>query len=175
VVGGTGTILTSPDGITWTARTSGTTDHLNGVAWSSIVLLFVAVGANGTIRTSPNGTTWTTRFGSVSSVLNDVVWSDALSRFVIAALDTTLNVLTSPDGVTWTARATPKAVFFAVAVATANYALVAGTGWILVSTDGVNWQVADASVNLRGGVWTGQGAVLVGETGAILRSHRILT
>ena len=50
-VGASGTILTSPDGITWTARTSGTTNILYGVTWSGTQ--FVAVGGSGTIVTSP--------------------------------------------------------------------------------------------------------------------------
>jgi hypothetical protein len=41
-VGEDGTILTSPDGVTWTQRTSGTSNWLNGVAYGNG--LFVAVG-----------------------------------------------------------------------------------------------------------------------------------
>ena len=50
-VGGSGTILTSPDGVTWTARTSGTGNGLRGVAYGNNT--FVAVGEYGTILTSP--------------------------------------------------------------------------------------------------------------------------
>lgn len=49
--GNTGTILTSPDGGTWTRQPSGTTNTLSGVVWSGTK--FVIVGANGTILTSP--------------------------------------------------------------------------------------------------------------------------
>jgi hypothetical protein len=48
-VGGSGTILTSPDGVTWTRRTSGTGNWLEGVAYGNG--LFVAVG--GTAPSSP--------------------------------------------------------------------------------------------------------------------------
>ncbi|TMH41738.1 MAG: hypothetical protein E6H56_06985 [Betaproteobacteria bacterium] len=46
-----GTILTSPDGVTWTQRASGTVNTLSGVAWSGTKL--VAVGNTGTALTSP--------------------------------------------------------------------------------------------------------------------------
>ncbi len=48
--GNSGTIFTSPDGITWTREAAGTTNTLYGVAWSGTK--FVVVG-NGTILTSP--------------------------------------------------------------------------------------------------------------------------
>ena len=50
-VGTSGTILTSPDGVTWTQRTSGTDDTLRGVTHGNGT--FVAVGIYGTILTSP--------------------------------------------------------------------------------------------------------------------------
>ncbi len=50
-VGYSGTILTSPDGRTWTAQISGTSEALYGVSWSGSQ--FVVVGVAGTILTSP--------------------------------------------------------------------------------------------------------------------------
>jgi hypothetical protein len=50
-VGPNGTILTSPDGRSWTARTSGTSNWIEGVTYGNNT--FVAVGENGTILTSP--------------------------------------------------------------------------------------------------------------------------
>ncbi len=49
-VGGGGTILTSPDGVTWTRRASGTTQHLHAVTYGNG--LFVAVGSWGTVLLS---------------------------------------------------------------------------------------------------------------------------
>jgi hypothetical protein len=49
-VGNAGKIFTSPDGITWTARTSGTTNDLFGIEGYNNTL--VAVGYNGTVLTS---------------------------------------------------------------------------------------------------------------------------
>ena len=56
-VGGDGTILTSSDLTTWTSRTSGTSNSLNGVTFGKYS--YVAVGDNGTILTSSDSTTWT--------------------------------------------------------------------------------------------------------------------
>jgi len=56
-VGSGGIILTSPDGVSWTLRNSGTSRDINGVAYAKG--LFVAVGERGTIVTSPDGVTWT--------------------------------------------------------------------------------------------------------------------
>ena len=100
-VGASGTILTSPDGITWTTRTSGTTSGLNAVVWSGTQ--FVAVGASGVIRTSPDGITWTTRASGTTASINDIAWSGSLFMGVCSAVSSIARIVTSPDGITWTA------------------------------------------------------------------------
>ena len=50
-VGRNGTILTSPDGVSWTAQTSLTSNALYAVTYGNNT--FVAVGMYGTILTSP--------------------------------------------------------------------------------------------------------------------------
>ena len=62
------TILTSPDGVTWTARNSGTTTNLNAVIWGGGQ--FAAVGR--TILTSPDGVTWTSENAGTSHSLSGV-------------------------------------------------------------------------------------------------------
>jgi uncharacterized delta-60 repeat protein len=85
-VGDRGTILTSPDGIAWTPRVSGTTQRLNGVAFVSTVSgtpsgggsqRFVAVGEGGTVCISVDGLTWTAGNAGVSGWLRGV--SDAFA------------------------------------------------------------------------------------------------
>ena len=66
-VGDLGTILTSSDGISWTSRTSGTTQSLYDVSYGGST--FVAVGYSGTILTSSDGTTWTSRTSGTSQAL----------------------------------------------------------------------------------------------------------
>lgn len=57
VVGTNGVIYTSVDAQTWTQRTSGTTNTLNGVTWAGTQ--FVVVGSNATVLRSTTGVTWT--------------------------------------------------------------------------------------------------------------------
>jgi photosystem II stability/assembly factor-like uncharacterized protein len=61
VVGSKGTVLTSPNGTSWSLMTSSTTSNLNDITWSPDINLFVAVGEYECIITSPNGINWTTR------------------------------------------------------------------------------------------------------------------
>jgi len=72
-VGFFGTILTSPDGITWTKRTSGTWEYLKGVTSGNG--LFVTDGNSGTILTSPDGNSWTQRTSGTSKYLRGVTYS----------------------------------------------------------------------------------------------------
>jgi hypothetical protein len=102
-VGAAGTILTSPDGITWATQTSGTKD-LNGVAWSGSLLLaqpiFVAVGNGGTILFSTdNGSTWNLPATNSLSLLDliNVTWSG--SEFV--ASDSSGATHVSLNGTSW--------------------------------------------------------------------------
>ena len=77
-VGGSGAIITSPDGIAWAVRASGTSATLRGVAGSGSV--YVAVGENGTILSSYDGHTWAAQSGGAALNLTDIAWSG--SEFV---------------------------------------------------------------------------------------------
>ena len=57
--GANGTILTSSDGISWTARDSGTEEYLYNAHHANGLL--VVIGENGTILTSTDGLSWTAR------------------------------------------------------------------------------------------------------------------
>ena len=75
VVGSSGTILTSSDGISWTSRTSGTSNGLYGVTYGNST--FVAVGQTGTILTSSDGTSWTSRTSGISTGLYGVTYANS--------------------------------------------------------------------------------------------------
>ena len=101
-VGNSGTIITSPDGTSWTKRTSGTIYNLNGVTYGNG--LFVTVGW-GTILTSSDGTTWTERDGLRSTwatpkYLKGVTYRKKL----FVAVGRNGLILNSPDGITWKQR-----------------------------------------------------------------------
>ncbi len=107
-VGATGTgnrVMTSPDGITWTARTS-TADNL----WSSVTYgngVFVAVSSDAAggsqVMTSPDGIAWTARTAAAANAWRSVIYANNL--FVAVSSDGTNRVMTSPNGITWTSRA----------------------------------------------------------------------
>ena len=101
-------IMTSSDGITWTAGTSpaATSGQWTSVCWSPQLLLFVAVGFAGTyIMTSPDGIVWTGKTGPVYQGWFSVCWSKELGIFVAVAITGSNNrVMTSRDGTTWTGR-----------------------------------------------------------------------
>jgi uncharacterized delta-60 repeat protein len=107
-VGEGGTILTSPDGVVWTTRASGTNRWLLAATWSPTVKSFVVVGDAGTILTSPDGITWTSRLSGTPQRLNSVAWSP--KRFtnpdVFLAVGENGTAVVSYDLATWSPRAT---------------------------------------------------------------------
>lgn len=148
VAGGAGGVLyTSPDGITWTSRTSGFgANNINGISYGNG--LFVAVGANGTITTSSDGITWTARTAGVSTnALYDAKYFNSLWVAVGAGANGgTGGVTTSTDGITWTKRTTPTttgSTLYSVAFG-ATYWWAVGdysTSNNIYSTDGITWTV----------------------------------
>ena len=91
---GTGLILTSPDGLQWSVRSSGT-PALHGVGWSGTEI--VAVGAGGSILTSPDGYRWSAQISGATETLNGVAASG--TEFLIVGQGGVL--LRSLDGVAW--------------------------------------------------------------------------
>ncbi len=71
-VGNSGTILTSSDGTSWTSRTSGTSNNLQGVTFGNST--FVVAGNN--ILTSSDGTSWTLKTSGTSNDLEGVTYSE---------------------------------------------------------------------------------------------------
>ncbi|MFM2374746.1 MAG: hypothetical protein RLZZ234_741, partial [Candidatus Parcubacteria bacterium] len=95
---------TSPDGITWTSRTSAADNTWRSVTYGNG--LFVAVAQTGTgnrVMTSTDGITWTSRTSAADNSWYSVTYGNGL--FVAVAFSGTGNrVMTSPDGITWTSR-----------------------------------------------------------------------
>jgi hypothetical protein len=140
-VGDAGTVISSPDGVTWTTQTCSMSESLSGIAYGNGA--FVVVGTGGTILTSADGVTWTERssgtwhdlvgitYGNGTFVAVGSVWGYYSGGSVI---------LTSPDGVNWTERTSGITEGLA-AVTYGNNTFVA-VGWkfaIVTSPDGVNW------------------------------------
>ena len=166
-MGDGGTILTSPDGVTWTARTSGTTQILRGVVYGGSQ--FVAVGYNGTILTSPDGVTWTPQTSGTTNLLFGVGYDGSQ----LVAVGDGGTILTSPDGVTWTAQTSGTAYrLYRVGYDGSQFVAVGYNGTILTSPDGATW-TADTSgtTNLLNSIaYDGSQFVAVGGNGTILTS-----
>jgi nucleoid-associated protein YgaU len=87
--------MTSPDGTTWTLRTSAA-----DITWTSVTYgngLFVAVAQNGTgnngVMTSPDGITWASRTSAADDQWNGITYGDGI--FVSVSLTGTNRVMTS--------------------------------------------------------------------------------
>ena len=96
--------MTSPDGITWTSRSSATDNDWRDVTYGNG--LFVAVsstGINNRVMTSPDGITWTSRSSAANNGWYSVTYGDGL--FVAVSYDGFKNrVMTSPNGINWTSQ-----------------------------------------------------------------------
>jgi len=133
-VGGSGNILTSSDGATWTSTISGTTNNLIDIAYGGST--FVAVGANGTVIYSTDGIVWKPS-GAVSYTnINAIVYAN--SQFVAVTL--LGGIYTSPNGVTWTAQSSGVSVSLnGIAYGNSKYVAVGHNGIVVTSSDAVTW------------------------------------
>ena len=135
-----GVIVTSPDGDTWTSRTTGGEQPILNVIWNGSQLL--AVGWGSTILTSPDGVTWTSRdSGTSNKTFRDIAWDG--SQFVVVGGYQV--VVTSPDGIDWTSHTIDSTVpSQAVAWNGTRFVAVGGysSGYnVMTSPDGETWTV----------------------------------
>lgn len=158
-------LMSSPDGVTWTVR-GPTGWTIRDVIWVSDLGKFVAVGTDGGIPgahislTSPDGINWTpgTTLPSVLFQTTEgfsVCWSSVLQRFVLIGRFTDFAICTSADGVTWQPQMTGN-------IGNGGIFEIAGVAWfdslnlfvatlqtfpdavfpapgIATSPDGINW------------------------------------
>ncbi len=158
-------VMTSPDGVNWTARTC-PAQEWRGVAWSAKLGLFAAVGGTGTgnrVMTSPDGISWTNRASTGDYKWRDIVWSDEKEIFVAVANTTgfTNKVMTSIDGINWVARTTPDRAWSDITyapelglfVVSATHGIAGGK--IMTSPDGKVWTLRTTPGDLAS--WEGLG------------------
>jgi len=144
-VGAAGYIATSPDGITWTTRTSGTANALYSVDYQNGK--YIAGGANGTIVTSADGINWSVQSSGVADAIEGVVYDDGLYK----AFCSTGKILYSYDAAAWaTAFAGPQKTVNAVSTPKQYVAFSSGgdTAHKLVSFDGIKWTGTDIPLGL---------------------------
>jgi hypothetical protein len=154
---GTGNrVMTSPDGINWTTRSTNDNNWL-GITWAPELGLFVAVAYSGTgdrVMTSPNGINWTTRSTPVDNDWSGITWAPELGLLVATSTTGTGNrVMTSPNGINWTTRSTPvdniwNSITWAPELGL--FVVVASTGTgnrVMISPDGINWTTRSSAAN----------------------------
>ena len=131
----TGKIASSPDGITWTQRTS----NLSATAWNVMfgngVFIVTASGAQG-MSTSTDGITWTNPvvtsnanppfpFETDNFLHSGTYLADQLS-FIVGSWTDPIIAISSDDGATWNLVATPGGL----------YDVAYGNTWLVASVNG---------------------------------------
>lgn len=104
-VGDAETVVTSPDGTTWTAQSESEVGDLQGIVWSGTQFVVVGFDSSTTgsvILTSPDGVTWASRAVSAHNRSLNAVTFGQSEYVAVGGFGT---IVTSLDGVSWTARA----------------------------------------------------------------------
>jgi len=159
-VGNSGKLATSPDGITWTSRTSGFgANEIYSVAYGNGV--WVIVGVSGLISSSTDGITWTARTSNMST--NTIQHVAYLNGTFVAvgegANGGTGGITTSTNGTTWTKRTTPASsgsTGYYVTYANGYYVVATSSGTsknLLFSTDLVTWTASATSMPSNATMW----------------------
>jgi hypothetical protein len=173
-------IRTSPDGIVWTARSSGTVQDLNGVTFADGQ--FVTQGNSGVILTSPNGVTWTAQSSGTGEGLATSAYG--FGHWVAVGLNGT--ILSSTNAINWASHVSgTTALLLGVAAGPSTFVVVGDFGTILQSA-GLAPVIPDAAylAVLAGGIvpleanargappltyhWLKDGIMLSGATNATL-------
>lgn len=164
--GSNGNVFTSPDGLTWTSRTSTWTNAQDMTSLAAGPSSFVAVGGkygNTTeAMSSTDGITWTKRTLSAANRWNSVIYG--AGRFVAVGNPGGNTAITSysTDGITWATGTMPASsqwssiayngVVF-IAVNNTNSTTAAAS-----STDGLTWTLRTASDSA---LWNSTGGAVV--------------
>src|ERR1043166_7257663 len=100
-VGDKGTILSSPDGVTWTLHSCGITKNLRAVTYTGS--RFMAGGESGTMATSVDGLSWTTS-QLLSFDVNGLASGNG-AVVAVGAYNGAGRLIASTDGVVWSGTA----------------------------------------------------------------------
>jgi hypothetical protein len=173
-VGWNGTIVTSPDGLTWTKQKSGTIGYLYSIIYANSQFI---VSGDGVFLTSPDAITWTIMNpGTGYGYLYSVTYA---GQFVaVGSLGT---ILKSTDGSNWIIiNSGTSWDLRSVTYGNRQFVAVGDSGKILTSFDGMTWTTKSSGTNaLLNSVTYANGQsgeqadqfVAVGEGGVILTSN----
>ena len=139
-----GSIMTSPNGLTWTNQVSPTTNDLMTVLWDGNQ--YLAAGKNGTILTSTDAQTWTNRTSGTTAFFHNISYSG--SQYVAVGNNI---VRISTDGISWSAPvAAPPPTYFVGATWTGTRFIIGGLGFsttptLYGSSDGLTWTLLNSA------------------------------
>ena len=175
-VGSAGFIQTSPDGLNWTTRDSGTSGDFYAVASGNG--RFVALGGFGEMYSSLDGITWQAQEIGFKA-FNAIAWSG--TEFVAVGFgwldgSTTASLVAkSADGTTWSFNEIGAGVgsLWDVASSGSLLAVLEYPNIVHTSPDSINWTtttLGDAGTNLVKIASDGSGFVIVDSTGVVFSS-----
>jgi len=139
---GPGTIITSADGIIWTAQspTALAIYSLNSIAWSGTQ--YIATGVNFALVASNDGITWTPLTAGVAHTYCST-WGNGL----FVAIGNTGTIVTSVDAKVWLTRINPVlGTFFDMIWNGSIFVAVGANGTIITSLDGITWTAQKSGV-----------------------------
>jgi len=161
---GTNRVMTSPEGVNWTAQTCPANQWM-AVCWSKELGLFCATAMSGSgnrVMTSPDGITWTPQVSAADRNWFSVCWSKELGLFCAVSSGPNTGsgpgnyIMTSANGTAWTLRIAPndgvwesvcwsKELGLFCAVSTSNHG---GSDLVMTSTNGTAWTARSAPLAL---------------------------
>jgi hypothetical protein len=174
-------ILSSPDGVNWTAIDSGVeSPYLSGVSFLNGMFVAVGVDMNVDSReeiavlTSGDGSNWTNHSVALDGGVTFTAICYGAGSYVAVGIGQggTGIIFASPDAKTWT-KADAGQVGSLWTAAYGNGVFVASTGSeLLTSTNGTNWTSlgSGVSTDLGNVLYYKGGFLAVGDAGAVLRS-----
>lgn len=166
VVGVSGEVLSSTNGVAWTRHTSVKSNFFGiGAGEGGIVV----VGASGAMLGSGNGLAWNPRTSGTAQQLGAAAFGGG--RYVAVGNNGT--ILTSTNGVAWTSGSSGTSQRFnGVRWGDGRFVAVGNGGVIATSPDGQQWTLRNSGTSqaLFGVTWTGSQYIAVGAGGTILAS-----
>ena len=141
--GAAGTLTSSTDAITWTARTSNVgAERISALTFGNGV--YVAAGNNGVLTTSTNAITWTSRTSGFGTTR---IYGLTFGNGVYVAVGDNAQMRTSTDAITWTTRASGHSSRIQAATfGNGVYVTVGLFGNVTTSTDATNWTARTSNV-----------------------------
>ncbi len=131
-MGEAGTLITSSNGLDWSAQFVDSSQKFHGVSWGAGI--YVALGTAGAIFTSSNAKDWSWRASGPLGGLSAVAYGAGL----FVAVGPFGAILTSPDGATWTVRNNSGPWFRGIGFNNGLFVATADFG-VYTSRDGIQW------------------------------------